>query len=64
MPLQSTRGGASAKGFGFTSGDKLAELDYLVVAGGGGGGTSTGAGGGAGGYRTASTFAVATRLLL
>ena len=52
MPLQSTRGGASAKGFGFTAGVKSPELDYLVVAGGGAGGFNMGGGGGAGGYRT------------
>jgi mono/diheme cytochrome c family protein len=56
MPLQSTRGGASAKGFGFTAGAAIpAEVDYLVVAGGGGGGCSGGSGGGgggAGGFRT------------
>jgi hypothetical protein len=53
MPLNSTRGAASARAFGLTSGvswDGLA--DYLVVAGGGGGGTGAGGGGGAGGYRT------------
>ena len=53
MPLNSTRGAGSAKGFGFTNGiswDGLA--DYLVVAGGGAGGGRTGGGGGAGGYRT------------
>jgi hypothetical protein len=53
MPLNSTRGAASAKAFGFTSGiswDGLA--DYLVIAGGGAGGSRTGGGGGAGGYRT------------
>jgi len=49
MPLNSTRGGASAKGFGLTAGAPAIEVDFLVVAGGG----SSGAGaGGAGGYRT------------
>ena len=57
MPLQSTRGGASAKGFGFTAGTVIpAEVDYLVVAGGGGaargGGAYGSGGGGAGGFRT------------
>lgn len=53
MPLQSTRGAGSAKGFGLTAGaswDGL--LDYLIVAGGGAGGTNNSGGGGAGGYRT------------
>jgi hypothetical protein len=56
MPLLSTRGAGSAKGFGFTADKKPPEFDYLVVAGGGGGGgnnepsefAGTG-GGGAGG---------------
>jgi hypothetical protein len=45
MPLNSTRGAGSAKGFGFTAGGfKEYSLDLLVVAGGGsfggfGGGT-------------------------
>jgi hypothetical protein len=53
MPLNSTRGAGSAKGFGLTAGaswDGL--LDYLIVAGGGAGGTNNSGGGGAGGYRT------------
>jgi len=50
MPLNSTRGAGSAKGFGFTSGGVVIDFDYLVVAGGGGG-VQFG-GGGAGGYRT------------
>jgi hypothetical protein len=54
MPLNSTRGAGSAKGFGFTSGGKNppVDVDYLVVAGGGNGGNNRGGGGGAGGYRT------------
>ena len=38
MPLQSTRGGASAKGFGFTAGGLGAPytIDFLIIAGGGG----------------------------
>jgi len=48
MPLNSTRGAASAKGFGFTAGAALVEVDYLLVAGGGGG-SVWGGGGGAGG---------------
>jgi hypothetical protein len=53
MPLNSTRGAASAKGFGFTAGAKTFEVDYLVVAGGGGGGVWWG-GAGAGGYRAST----------
>ena len=53
MPLLSTRGAGSAKGFGLTSGGKPpVDVDFLVVAGGAGGGTQQGGGGGAGGYRT------------
>jgi hypothetical protein len=58
MPLLSTRGAASANGFGFTSGGaKKVDVDYLVIAGGGSGGYSfwmgtNGGGGGGGGYRT------------
>jgi hypothetical protein len=51
MPLNSTRGAASAKAFGLTSGAKTFEVDFLVLAGGGGTGVS-GGGGGAGGLRT------------
>jgi len=47
MPINSTRGGASAKGFGLTSGAKKFDVDYLVVAGGASGGVM--GGGGAGG---------------
>ena len=53
MPLNSTRGAGSAKGFGFTAGAALVEVDYLLVAGGGGGGTWWG-GAGAGGYRAST----------
>jgi hypothetical protein len=59
MPIKSSRGAASAKGFGLTAGGgSPVEFDYLVVAGGGGGGSAQnpagghGGGGGAGGYRT------------
>jgi hypothetical protein len=57
MPLQSTRGAASGKAFGFTAGGGWdGKLDYLVIAGGGGGGGSVGGhiggGSGGGGYRT------------
>ena len=49
MPLLSTRGAASAKGFGLTSGGKGPyNIDFLVVAGGGGGGNFIGGSGGAG----------------
>jgi hypothetical protein len=65
MPLNSTRGASSAKGFGFTSGVKNppVSFDYLVVAGGGGGGANPGGGGGgAGGYRT--SFPGGTKITL
>ena len=53
MPLNSTRGAGSAKGFGFTAGGfKPTDFDYLVVAGGGGGRGGLAGGGGAGGLRT------------
>jgi len=53
MPLNSTRGAGSAKGFGFTAaGITPVDFDYLVVAGGGGGFSGLGGGGGAGGFRT------------
>jgi len=55
MPILSSRGAGSIKGFGFTSGAGKIELDYLVVAGGGAGGGPDYphmGGGGAGGYRT------------
>ena len=57
MPLLSTRGAASARGFGFQGGGGPYSIDYLVVAGGGGGG-GFGGGGGAGGYRTESGYKV------
>ena len=48
-----TIGGATAKGFGFSSGSNPpVSFDYLVVAGGGSGGETIGGGGGAGGFRT------------
>jgi len=53
MPLNSTRGASSAKGFGFTSGSvKPVDFDYLVVAGGGAGNFPLGGGGGGGGMRS------------
>jgi len=51
MPLNSTRGASSAKGFGFTVGGGGILVDYALLAGGGGGGGDCGGGGGAGGYR-------------
>ena len=63
MPLQSTRGAGSAKGFGLTSGGAAPiDVDYLVVAGGGGGGVDYSGGGGAGGYRT--SFPGGTKITL
>jgi len=56
MPLLSTRGAGSAKGFGFGGGKNLISVDYLVVAGGGGGASPNAGGGGAGGIRM-STYA-------
>ena len=44
MPILSSLGGGSAKGFGFTKGKAPSIITYLLVAGGGGGG-----GGGFGG---------------
>ena len=38
MPLNSTRGAGSAKGFGLTGGKGSIIVDVLIVAGGGGGG--------------------------
>ena len=41
MPLLSTRGAGSAKGFGLTAGESWdGTVDYLVIAGGGAGGLS------------------------
>jgi len=51
MPLQSSRGAASAKAFGFTVGGGGLLVDFMLIAGGGGGGNDCGGGGGAGGYR-------------
>ena len=58
MPLLSTRGGASIRGFnpGLTD---PGVFEYLAIAGGGGGGGMyRGGGGGAGGYVTASDYAI------
>jgi hypothetical protein len=50
MPLNSTRGAGSAKGFGLTAGAAApVDIDFLVVAGGGSGGGREGGGGGGGG---------------
>jgi hypothetical protein len=61
MPILSSRGAGSAKGFGLTSGKSISypyTLEYLVVAGGGAGGYAPsspgGGGGGAGGLRSSS----------
>jgi len=52
MPLNSTRGAGSAKGFGLTAGGAVIDnISFLVLGGGGGGGLIQGGGGGAGGYR-------------
>ena len=51
-------------GFGSGNVPEPFQLEYLVIAGGGGGanrGYVSGGGGGAGGFRTASSFDVATR---
>jgi hypothetical protein len=61
MPLNSTRGASSAKGFGFTAaGVRPVDFDYLVVAGGGAGNFGLGGGGGGGGMR--SSFPGGTKL--
>jgi hypothetical protein len=51
MPINSSRGGGSAKGFGHNvnAGGAPAIISVLVVAGGGSGGSGQGGGGGAGG---------------
>ena len=57
MPLLSSFGAASKRGFGSAQIDEFS-IDILLVAGGGGGGNSKGAGGGGGGMRkfTGETF--------
>lgn len=63
-PLNTTRAGASAKGFGMLNGaPAIISVEYLVLAGGGGGGSATtgtttnsGGGGGGGAALTASGF--------
>lgn len=52
MPVISTRGAGSARGFGFSGGAAGFSIDYLVVAGGGAGGSNYASGGGGGGLRT------------
>ena len=48
MPILSSRGAGSAKGFGLTSGgiSYPFDIEFLVVAGGGGGASNSGGGGG------------------
>jgi len=59
MPLFSTRGAGSAKGFGLTSGAGPFNVDYLVVAGAGSSARDNTGGGGAGGFRFSNqTFSV------
>jgi hypothetical protein len=64
MPVISTFGAMSAKGFGFTNEKPIAypfNIEFLVIGGGGGGGKDNfsgdargAGGGGAGGYRTST----------
>jgi len=56
MPINSTRGAASAKAFGFTAGAKTVALSNIILLAGGAAGFS--AGGGAGGYRDITTETV------
>lgn len=56
MPINSTRGAASAKAFGFTAGARTIALSNIILLAGGGSGY--GGGGGAGGYRDITTAAV------
>jgi len=58
MPINSTRGGASAKAFGFTAGAKDVILSNIILLAGGASGGS--AGGGAGGFRNITTLATLT----
>jgi hypothetical protein len=63
MPILSTRGAGSARGFGFGGGKAApVSFDYLVVAGGGGNGIYSSGGAGAGGYRT--SFPGGTKITL
>ena len=56
MPITSTRGAASAKGFGFLGAKGPYEITWLVVAGGSAGSNLSGGAGGAGGYRTSTVI--------
>lgn len=59
MPLLSTRGGGSARGFGFFGGKGPYDIQVLLLAGGGGGGGGNGGGGGgAGGLLNTATVTV------
>jgi len=62
MPLLSTLGAASAKGFGLTQGGVKVTAQYVVWGAGGGGGGEWGVGGGAGG--AAYNFPSPTGLVL
>jgi hypothetical protein len=63
MPLNSTRGAGSAKGFGLTAGgNSPIDFDYLVIAGGGAADGPISGGGGAGGVR--SSFPGGTKITL
>ena len=63
MPINSARGGASAKAFGFTAGGASPiDFDYLIVAGGGAANGFISGGGGAGGVR--SSFPGGTKITL
>ena len=46
MPILSSRGAGSAKGFGLTAGENIVNIEFLVIAGGGGAGGCFGGGGG------------------
>jgi len=63
MPINSTRGAGSAKGFGLTvGGNAPIDFDYLIVAGGGAANGFISGGGGAGGVRT--SFPGGTKITL
>ena len=64
MPILSSRGAGSAKGFGLTSGRvklQTYSADFLVIAGGAGG--DLGGGGGAGGYRTSTQTITGSKVI-
>jgi hypothetical protein len=52
MPLLSTRGATSAKGFGLTQGGIKVTAEYVIYGGGAAGGGNWGQGGGAGGVQS------------